>query len=108
MRLLHPKMAHSVAQRVTRRQLELTETYTKASFDTPLAKSAKGTRRLDAIALVRSVHGLDRRAERIPHTAFGKDELRLRGVGLDLAAQPQHLNVNGSVVDLIVIDAAGL
>src|SRR5882724_7032832 len=56
---------------------------------------------------VGSIKNFDRCAERISHTAFGDDELRLGRISLDLAAQSQHLYINGAVVDLVVVHAAG-
>src|SRR4030088_657569 len=53
-----------------------------------------------------SIKHFDRCEERIPHSALGQDELRLRGIVLDLATQAKHLNVNGPVVDFVVVDTA--
>src|ERR1700692_2064300 len=55
-----------------------------------------------------SIENFDRRAERIAHAALGHDELGLRGIGLDLAAQAQYLNVDRAIMDLVVIHPAGL
>src|ERR1700676_5191949 len=57
--------------------------------------------------MLRLINSFNGCAERISHTAFGEDELRLGWVSLDLTTQSQHLNVNGAVVDLIVVHTAG-
>src|SRR5260370_17704193 len=55
----------------------------------------------------KSVKNFNQRAERISHTAFGEDELWLRRIRLDLAAQSQSLNGNGSGVAPVVPHPAG-
>src|SRR5437763_8857224 len=46
--------------------------------------------------------------EAISRAALGEDELRLRRIRLDLAPEPQHLNVDRPIVDLVVVHAAGI
>jgi hypothetical protein len=49
---------------------------------------------------------LDRCAEDVAGAALRDDVFRLCQVGLDLAPQAQHLDVDGTIVDLIVVNAA--
>ena len=46
--------------------------------------------------------------EDVARAALGHDELGLRGIPLDLAPQPQNLNVDRAVIDLVVVHAARL
>src|SRR5439155_10077521 len=48
---------------------------------------------------------LDLRGEDVAGAALGADERRLALVGLDLPAQPPDLDVDGAVVDLVVVQA---
>jgi hypothetical protein len=43
--------------------------------------------------------------EQITDSALRRDELRMRGVGLDLAPQAQYLDVDRTVVDLGVMQS---
>lgn len=58
------------------------------------------TGRLTDRAGIQSVDDFDRHAECVTHTALRDDVLRLGGVRLDLAPQPEDLHVDRSVVDL--------
>jgi predicted alpha/beta-hydrolase family hydrolase len=53
-----------------------------------------------------SVDCFDGSAEDVAGAALGDDVFRLRRVDLDLAAQTQHLDVYGTIVDLVVVHAA--
>jgi hypothetical protein len=53
-----------------------------------------------------SVDWFDGSAEDVAGAALGDDVLRLRRIGLDLAAQTQHLDVYGAIVDLVVVQTA--
>src|SRR5580704_3789017 len=55
-----------------------------------------------------SVDGFDGHRDAVAHATFGDDDLGFGGIGLDLAAQPQHLHVYGPVVDLVVVAATHL
>ena len=50
-----------------------------------------------------SIHRLDGNAEHISRAAFGPDVARLRETGLELAPQAHDLCVDGSVVDIVVV-----
>ena len=41
--------------------------------------------------------------EQITDSALRRDELRMRGIGFDLPAQPQYLDVDRTVIDLGVV-----
>src|ERR1700722_18046059 len=58
-----------------------------------------------SMPLIDDLHG---RAEQVSRPALGDDELRLRGVALDLPAQAQNLDVDRAVVHLVVVDPARL
>src|SRR2546430_3330623 len=51
----------------------------------------------------RSVQDLDGRVEDVAGAAFGLDVFRLRWVRLDLATQPQDLDVDRAIVDFRVV-----
>ena len=55
-----------------------------------------------------SVQDFHHAIEAISRAALGEDELRLRRIRLDLAPEPQHLNVDRPIVDLVVVHAAGI
>src|SRR5688572_6311894 len=46
---------------------------------------------------------LDRRGEDVPRAAFGAYKRRLALIWLDLLAKPADLNVDGSIVDFVVM-----
>jgi hypothetical protein len=46
---------------------------------------------------------LDRRRENVAGAAFCPDELRLAWIGLELAAQPQNLDVYAAIEHLLVV-----
>src|SRR5580765_6360857 len=56
----------------------------------------------------RSAHGLDHRGEDVSGAPLRADELRLRALRLDLAAQAADLHVDRAVVDLVVVQARQL
>src|SRR5271154_1472498 len=55
-----------------------------------------------------SIHDFDGRTEDVADTAFRDDELWLRGILFNFSAQPQYLNVDRPIIDLVVVHAARL
>src|SRR6516165_6191804 len=55
-----------------------------------------------------SIDGLDRNGDAIAGTALGDDDPRLGGIALELAPQTQNLNVDRTVVNLVVVTATHL
>jgi hypothetical protein len=53
-----------------------------------------------------SIENVDRRIEAITGSSFGENELRTGWIDLNFAAKSQHLNVDGSIVNLIVENTA--
>ena len=54
------------------------------------------------------INDFDGTIEDVADTAFRHDEFRFRRIFFDFPAKPQNLNVDRSVVDFIVVDAARL
>src|ERR1700679_2203319 len=57
---------------------------------------------------VPSIYDLNRRTEDVTRAALRDDKLRLRRVSFDFPSQPQHLNVDGAIIDFVVVYAARL
>lgn len=54
-----------------------------------------------------ALEGFDGWTEDIAEAAFGLDDLRRAGIGLQLATEPQHLHIDAAVEDILV-DPGGL
>src|ERR1700722_5162918 len=57
---------------------------------------------------VPSVHDLNRGAEDVARATLRDDELGLCRVSFDFPPQPKHLNVDGAIIDFVVVYAARL